>query len=472
MTLTSVIFLIWIIGSVILYYAVPAAFRWIALLFVSYGYYIYGGGKTVLFLVFSTLITWLASICMERFRNHKKFILIISLLLNFGMLAVIKYPGFIMGIVNSVFHTQMRGMELLWPLGISFFTFQSSGYVIDIYRGKYAPQKNPLKYALFVSFFPQIMQGPIGRYDALSEQLYGPNRFMIDSIINGSERIIWGIFKKMVIADWAAVFADAIFNDPEKYNLVLLGILIYALQLYADFSGAIDIVIGTSELFGIKLGENFRQPFFAGNPSDFWRRWHISLSFWFRDYLYIPLGGNRKGTVRKYLNTIITMAVSGIWHGAGWTFLVWGILHGFYQVIGSLVHSVNARKKESRLKNISGIIATFCMTTFAWLFYRADSMSDALYMLRNIFLLHPSDLLNIPAGRDGLSFTPYALCIVVVGAIILLAADVLKERGLDLREKINALPLPVTIIIFTFILVSIGVFGCTAAQRGFIYAQF
>ena len=472
MSLTSNIFLIWIIGSVILYYAVPAAFKWIVLLLVSYGYYIYGGGKTVLFLIFSTLITWIAGILIERSQNHKKSILFISLILNFGMLAFIKYLGFVVGTVNTVFHTNMRGMELLMPLGISFFTFQSSGYVIDVYRGKYISEKNPFKYALFVSFFPQIMQGPIGRYDKLSDQLYNSNKFNMDSIINGSERILWGIFKKMIIADWAAVFADAIFNDPEKYKLVLIGIIIYALQLYADFSGAIDIVIGTAELFGINLGENFRQPFFAKNPSDFWRRWHISLSSWFRDYLYIPLGGNRKGTLRKYLNTIITMAVSGIWHGAGWTYLVWGILHGIYQVIGSVVHSINVKKQESRLRNILGVIATFCMTTFAWLFYRANSMTDAVYMLRNIFLLNPSDLLSIPAGRDGLSFTPYALCIIAIGAVILLITDILKEKGMDLRGELNALPLPVTIIIFTIILVSIGMFGCTAAQRGFIYAQF
>ena len=464
--------MIWIIGSVILYYAVPAAFKWIVLLFVSYGYYIYGGGKTVVFLVFSTLITWFAGMCMERFQNHKRSILIITLVLNFGMLAVIKYLGFMIGTVNSIFHTNMRGMELLMPLGISFFTFQSSGYVIDIYRGKYTSEKNLFQYALFVSFFPQIMQGPIGRYDRLSVQLYHPDRFQIESLINGSERILWGVFKKMVIADWAAVFADAVFNEPGKYRLVLFGILIYALQLYADFSGAMDIVIGTAELYGITLDENFRQPFFAKNPSDFWRRWHITLSSWFRDYLYIPLGGNRKGTVRKYLNTIITMGVSGIWHGAGWTYLVWGILHGFYQVIGSLVHSVNTGKKESRWKNTSGIIATFCMTTFAWLFYRANSMSDALYMLKHIFLLHPSDLLNIPAGREGLSYTPYALCIVVIGAIILLFVDVLKEKGIDLRKKMNDLPLPVTIAVFTVIFVSVGMFGCTAVQRGFIYAQF
>ncbi len=472
MALTSNIFLILIVGAMILYYSVPAALRWIVLILVSYGYYIYGGGKAVWFLIFSTLITWLAGISMERFQKHRKSILFVTLVLNFGMLAVVKYLGFLIGTMNSVFHTNMRGLELLLPLGISFFTFQSSGYVIDIYRGKYSSEKNLLKYALFVSFFPQIMQGPIGRYDRLSQQLYHPDRFKMDSLINGSERILWGIFKKMVIADWAAVFADAIFNNPEEYRIVLFGILIYALQLYADFSGAIDIVIGTAELFGIRLDENFHQPFLAKNPSDFWRRWHISLSTWFRDYLYIPLGGNRKGKLRKYLNILITMAVSGIWHGAGWTYLVWGILHGFYQILGNLAHDFTVQKPANRLKIMLGTIATFCATTFAWLFYRANSMSDALYMLRNIFSFHPSALLNIPAGREGLPYTPYALGIIAAGAVILLITDMLKEAGTDLRKKINDLPLPITIVIFTLLLVSIGLFGCTAAQRGFIYAQF
>lgn len=295
MSLVSNLFLLFVAASILIYYIVPRKSQWIVLLIFSYLYYIAGGPRYVVFILFSTLVTWLMALLIEKAEgkeNHKgaRKLLILGLILNFGMLGIVKYTNFAVENINALLHLNLRGIQLLLPLGISFYTFQSSGYLLDVYWKRCKAERHSLKYALFVSFFPQILQGPIGRYSRLADQLYAEHRFEGNNIIRGFERILWGFFKKMILADWAAAFADAIFEDPAKYNgVALLGVLFYTIQLYADFSGGMDVVIGIASMFGIKLDENFKRPFFAVSITDFWHRWHITLGTWMKDYVFYPV---------------------------------------------------------------------------------------------------------------------------------------------------------------------------------------
>ena len=267
MSLVSNLFLLFVAVSVLVYYIVPHKFQWLVLLCFSYIYYLAGGVRYVGFILFSTLVTWGIALAVEKAEaggSHKsaRNFLVLGLILNFGMLGVIKYTNFMIENLNALFHMNLRGMEILLPLGISFYTFQSSGYLLDVYWKRCDAERNPVKYALFVSFFPQILQGPIGRYSRLAHQLYEPHKFEGKNITRGFERILWGFFKKMILADWAAVFVDAIFDNPDQYSgLAIFGVLFYTVQLYADFSGGMDVVIGIASMFGIELDENFTRPF-------------------------------------------------------------------------------------------------------------------------------------------------------------------------------------------------------------------
>lgn len=503
MSLVSNLFLLFVAACVIVYYLVPSKLQWLVLLCFSYLYYIAGGIRYLGFMLFSTAVTYLAALGIERLEEKGKHssakrLLVIGLILNFGMLGAIKYTNFAVENLNALFHMNLRGMELLLPLGISFYTFQSSGYLLDVYWKRCRAEKQPLKYALFVSFFPQILQGPIGRYSRLAEQLYAPHRFEGKNIAQGFERILWGFFKKMILADWAAVFVDAIFGNPDQYSgLALFGVLFYTIQLYADFSGGMDVVIGIASMFGIEMDENFKRPFFAVSITDFWHRWHITLGTWMKDYVFYPvtLSGwmNRFGkwakkvfgkktgrTLPICLANLIVFFVVGVWHGDAWKYIVYGLYNGIIIAFSGLMagqyrnwkKKLNITGKENWF-HIFAIVRTFILVNISWFFDRADTVGQAFHMMKlSVTKFTPSELLLIPAGREGTAFTPYALLILAVGCVILFMVSFLQERGMKIRETLSKRSLPITVAVYMVLLISIGLFGSTAVARGFIYAQF
>lgn len=503
MSLVSNLFLLFIAASVFLYYILPQKLQWVVLLCFSYLYYIAGGVRYVFFLLFSTLVTYAAALGVQYFmekdsKKAAKRLMILGLLLNFGMLGAVKYTNFVIENINALFHTQIGGLALLLPLGISFYTFQSCGYLLDVYWKRCEAERNPFKYALFVSFFPQLLQGPIGRYSRLAGQLYEPHPFKGENIARGFERILWGFFKKMVLADWAAVFVDAIFDNPEQYNgLAIFGLLFYTVQLYADFSGGMDVVIGIASMFGITLDENFKRPFFANSITDFWHRWHITLGTWMKDYVFYPISlsrwmgkfgkwgkkvfGKKTGrTLPICVANIIVFLVVGVWHGAAWKFIIYGLYNGLIIAFSGLM--VNNYRSAKKALHITGkekwyqvftIVRTFVLVNISWLFDRPNTMKEAWILMKNaVTHFNPAQLLTIPAGREGTAFTPYALAILIVGCLILFVVSVLQERGMHIRESLAKLPLPVTVAVYMCLLLSIGFFGSTAVARGFIYAQF
>ena len=504
MSLTSSTFLLFVLAALIVYYLLPGRAQWPALLVFSYIYYLWGGPRYLGYILFSTAVTYVFARLLDRMKENgasaraRKRAVALGLVCNFGMLGIVKYASFVISNLNRLPGVNLPGMAILFPLGISFYTFQSSGYLLDVYWEKIPAEKNPLRYALFVSYFPQLLQGPISRYDKLADQLYAPHKFSADRIVRGAERILWGFFKKMVISDWAAVFADAIYGDMEAYSgLGAFALIFYGIQLYADFSGGIDVVIGISEMLGIRLTENFRQPYLATSLSDFWKRWHITLGEWMMTYVFYPVSltawmqrfgifckkvfGKRAGRVmRVALAELIVFFLVGVWHGAEWKFIVYGLANGVIIAFSELM-AVPYRNMKQAL-HISGkerwyrffmIARTYVIVNVLFALDPASSTRQALRMIRMSFTSFiPAQLLTIPAGREGAAFAPYALLIIAAGTALMVGAGILKERGTDLREKIDSLPFAASLSVWLLLLLSIGFLGSTAAPRGFIYAQF
>lgn len=504
MSLVSNTFVLFVLAAVILYYLAPRKIKWVILLAFSYLYYLSGNAGYVIFILFSTVVTYSFALLIRRMREKEaqpgriRKVLILGILLNLGMLGAVKYTGFFVENLNLLFHMDLKGLEILFPLGISFFTFQSTGYLMDVYWKRIEPEHNLLKYALFVSFFPQLLQGPIGRYERLAPQLYEPHAFSLDHLSFGIQRIIWGFAKKMIIADWAGVFADAIWGDLDRYNgIALFGLIFYGIQLYADFSGAMDVVIGIGNLFGIRMDENFRRPYLATSMADFWKRWHITLGEWMMNYVFYPVSlskwmmkfskwskkkfGRKTGRVVPIaLADLIVFFLVGIWHGASWKYVMYGLLNGGIIAFSELMGG-NYRKWRTALHikgnekwyHIFAIIRTFILVNLRWFFDRSDTLTQGFYMIRQAFThFAPAQILEIPAGSGGTAFVPWALLIIAAGCIVMVTVGVFQERGYSIRESLAKLPLPVTVCIYILLLVMIGMFGSTAAPRGFIYAQF
>lgn len=415
---------------------------------------------------------------------YKKCIVAVSFISNLGILAVFKYADFFLANIYGLFHAMgfsvtERTLDLLLPVGISFYTFQALGYTADVYRGSIKAERNLIRYALFVSFFPQLVAGPIERTPNLLTQIQKMEQQTLwnyENIRRGLFLMLWGFFEKLVIADRAAIVVNTVYNNYTEYGLIgiLLATFFFAFQVYCDFDGYTAIARGAAQVLGIRLMKNFRQPYFAANIRDFWRRWHISLTSWFTDYLYIPLGGSRKGTLRHLCNIILVFTVSGLWHGASWNFVVWGLLHAIFQCISILrskICKINGgeEKPPSASARLGKIVTTFILTDFAWLFFRADNMTHAIALLRqmseNVWLYQPGSF-----GLDPTGFT-----ILTTAIIVLFAVDYFHEKNIVLFEWLQTQEIWFRYAVYLALVWSVillGVYGTAYTSGQFIYFQF
>lgn len=465
----------------LVFYGLPVKYRKWCLLPASLFFFVNGCGILVIWLLYSSLVAWGYGLGLERKRNAGK----ISFLCGAVILLLLPLVGFKWGhlLQNVLFHTGSAA-AFVAPLGISFYTLSLIGYCTDIYRGKYAAQKNFGKFLLFSSFFPHIVQGPIARYDELEKSLFRETKFDYDSFCKGVQLILWGFMQKLIIADRAAVLVNTVFApDAELMGMyILIAFITYSIQLYADFAGCVNIARGSAQLFGISLARNFEQPYFAVSIQDFWRRWHLSLSSWLRDYVYIPLGGNRKGKLRKCCNTMVVFAVSGLWHGAGFHYFMWGLLHGFFLVFGELLKPVKGRWLETVRVRQNGTVfvfikrlLTFGLVTFAWGLFRADSMIHFLQLLKNmVSVFNPQIIFSGGAFEmSGLRLSSYLA--VLGGTAIMTGVDFLHERGIGIRDRIAQMDMPVRWVIYIAAVMTIiifGMYGPGYSASQFIYGQF
>lgn len=533
-------FIVFLIVSVAVYYMIPGRFQWVVLLISSGWYYLVGGGpRAAVFVAVTVVTTWGGACLMDRIplreekrlragedigetgklsreqkkalkavvQRKKRTIMICVLLLNFGILGVVKYGGFVTSNLNSMFEHFRLGMKIpgadfLLPLGISFYTFQSMGYLIDVYRGKYEAEKNILKLALFTSYFPSILQGPINRHDDLAAQLYAPHKFSSRRFREGILRMLWGFFKKMIIAERAAIIVNEVFGGFEQHRYagftIFVAALLYGVQLYADFAGGMDIVFGASELFGVRLRENFRQPYMARSISEFWQRWHISLGGWMRDYVFYPIAlskpfakmqKNLKKKVNPYfgkvfpsfLASFLVFILVGIWHGANWKYVIYGIYHATFVSTETLFEQPYATMRRwCRIReNASGwklfqMVRTLFIVSIGRYCDVAPDAGTVFRLLRATFSkFNPWIFFDNSLYELGLDEKNFGLLIIMI--LLLAAVDLVNERGKTLRGVIANQQLPFRWAVYLAAVSAILVFGMYGPgfdMASFIYAQF
>lgn len=372
--------------SFIFYWLVPKSLRNYYLLLASLVFYGWDHTSYILLMLFSIAVTYMSGVLIDKQKSKrgKQLVLTAAILINLGLLAYFKYFNFLTDAVNTLFGSRLIDLPTVaLPVGISFYTFQSLSYLIDLYRGEFEAQKNPMKLALYVSLFPQLIAGPIVKYRDINDQIECPD-ISAQKTAQGIERFIWGLSKKAIIANPLAAVADSIFNLPASQlstGAVWLAAFTYMLQIYFDFSGYSDMAIGIGKMFGFDFMENFNYPYLADSVRDFWRRWHISLSTWFREYLYIPLGGNRKGKLRTYINLMIVFIATGLWHGAAWNFVVWGLYYGIFLILERMFLGKLLEKNKFKFINR---IYTLLTVLAGWILFRADTLSAAGSMLKTM----------------------------------------------------------------------------------------
>lgn len=492
MLFNSLEFLLFFPLVTLFYFVLPHRVRWVWLLVASYYFYMCWNPRYALLMALSTAITYLSGLLIERATRQtdehkrirlKKWWVVLSFVSNLSILFFFKYWGFfwdnleaVLALGGIALHQPV--FDVVLPVGISFYTFQALSYTVDVYREEIEAEHNFFRYALFVSFFPQLVAGPIERSKNLLHQVHERHTFEAERARSGLLLMLWGLFQKMVVADRVAIVVNTVFDsygDMPAWALVL-GTLLFAAQIYCDFAGYSNVAIGAAQVMGFSLMENFRQPYLSRSCGEFWRRWHISLSTWFRDYLYIPLGGNRKGKGRKYLNLMITFLASGLWHGANWHFVVWGGLNGAYQVLGEMLRPVRERlcgvlhiRREQLPWRIVQVLFTFILIDFAWLFFRAPSFLTALDILRHGFAGGAAVTEGFTLGLS----VPELKAMVL--SILLLAVVDLVNTKYCIREWLLRLPLPVRWSVYLgsiYVVLIFGIYGPGFSESQFIYFQF
>ena len=498
MLFNSIDFLIFFPVVVLIYFIIPDRIKYIWLLAASYYFYMGWNAKYALLLLFSTAVTYLSGIAMdavgrktessEKRIKYRKLVVALSFILNLGILFVFKYLDFASDLLAFIISkaglsVTIPRFDILLPVGISFYTFQALSYTMDVYRGEIYAERNFLRYALYVSFFPQLVAGPIERSKNLLKQLAVPTRFDHARALDGLYLMLWGYFLKIVLADRIAVVVSAVYDGYEIYPgwYLVVGTVLFAFQVYCDFAGYSTIAIGAAKILGIDLMENFNAPYTSMSIAELWRRWHISLTTWFRDYVYFPLGGSRKGRLRKDINIMIVFLVSGLWHGAGMHYVAWGGINGLYQVIGERLKPI--REKTAVLLHVKTdvlsfrlykVLVTFLLTLFSDIFFRANDMAAAGTIIASIFTTHnPWILFDGSLYKLGLGAAEFRFMLICIGVLIF--ADIMKRMGISIRKIIGEQGYVFRVLFFVFavtFLLTFGVWGPGYDANNFIYFQF
>jgi alginate O-acetyltransferase complex protein AlgI len=491
MTFNSWAFLFFFPIVTSLYFALPYRWRWLLLLIASCVFYMAFIPAYILILLFTIAVDYVAGLLIERSAGAKRRAwLICSLVANIGVLAVFKYGNFASANFAHIAHLldlryPAKVIDIILPIGLSFHTFQAMSYTIEVYRGNQRAERHLGIYALYVMFYPQLVAGPIERPQNLLHQFHEPHAFDGDRVADGLGRMLWGLFKKIVIADRLAIIVNTVYAKPQDFSgiVLLLATYCFAVQIYTDFSAYSDIALGAARVMGITLMENFDRPYLSTSMAEFWRRWHISLSTWFRDYLYIPLGGNRVSTPRWCFNIMLVFLLSGLWHGANWTYVIWGALHGFYLLFGRFTKP--ARQWLSHVlrldrhlvaRDIVAMLITIQLTTFAWVFFRADNFSQAIFILGRVTTATLDALLHIPqtlqtvanlyVGPIGNKFLQLTLWLLIAAGLVhLLRRPGSITRNFDGRPAWLRWAASYAVIAGILLL---GIFG----SQSFIYFQF
>lgn len=526
MSIISLSFILFLLAIVFLYFCLPKKCQWVVLLVSSCAFYLSFGPKYFLTILFTSMSIFLSSNYMENlkkrqkdqikkidnptreekktikklFAKKRKMALCLTLVMNFGLLAFFKYTPFLSEQVNniSILFSQgpiLKVPEIIAPLGISFYTFQSTGYLIDVYWEKYEAEKNPFKFFLFTSFFPQIIQGPINRYDLLNHQFHTPHSFDYKNFSFGCQRMLWGFFKKVLIADRLSFYVSDVFDNFSEYSglSVLFGAFLYSIQIYADFSGYMDIFCGFCEILGIEMSENFERPYFSKSIAEYWRRWHITLGSWFKDYLYYPIAFskfslNSAKSARKLLgdhigkNTPAVLALilvwftTGLWHGANWAYIAWGGINGFFIIVSMLLEPLFEKSKvlfkineKSKCWRAFQTIRTFGLVTLIKVFPEVGSFSDGCNFLKSILtnFKMPASIYDVILPIHKTSDLP----VICIGVAAMFAVSLI-QRKISFREYFSKAPIIVRWAVYICAIVVLLVIGQSAGAGGFMYAQF
>ena len=494
MLFNSMEFVIFFPTVVLTYFIIPKRLKNLWLLASSYYFYMCWNARYALLLLFSTVVTYTGSLTIEAVKKsgwteHKKVLVKklavgVTIILNLSILFYFKYVNFFLSLLGralSILHVELSlpKFDILLPVGISFYTFQALGYTMDVYRDEICAEKNFFQYALFVSFFPQLVAGPIERSKNLLHQLSEPKKFCYESVRNGLLLMLWGFFLKIVISDRCAVLVNTVYNNYGSYQgfQLILASVLFAVQIYCDFMGYSVIAKGAALVLGYRLMDNFTQPYLSVSVKEFWRRWHISLSTWLRDYLYIPLGGNRGSRLTKYRNLMLTFLASGLWHGAAIQYVLWGGIHGFYQIAEDVL-AKPFRKACDKLCvrtdtfswKLTGVAWNFFLVDIAWVFFRADSVKAALQILRrSTWLSNSGQILN--GGLYQLGLNERNMTILLGALLILLVSSVMRERGIRILEWLSTQNAVFRYAVYWCAVVLI-IFSLDITGQEFIYFQF
>lgn len=469
MLFNSLAFLVFFPTVCILYWVLPLKCRNILLLIASYYFYMNWEPLYALLIAFTSVTTWwVGNKMLGGGGSHKRTFLILGIGVNLAILFVYRYLNFVsdsifVGLDMLGIRMTVPEFKLLLPVGISFYTFQAVGYCVDVYRGTVKPEKSLATYALFVSFFPQLVAGPIERAKNLLPQFHESHKFNGEYIIEGIKMMLWGYFMKLCIAENVAPYVDAVFNNLDHHNgtSLILASLFFTFQIFCDFGGYSLIAIGTAKCLGFTLMQNFNHPYLACSVKDFWRRWHISLSSWFAEYIYIPLGGNRCSEIKHQRNIFITMLVSGVWHGANWTFVVWGVYHGILQMINSLLHKIEFFRRSNVFLRIVGFMLTFTLMVVGWVIFRSATVRDAVITFEKM-LFYREDLYL----GEGVSY----LLLPIVLIILLMFREIKDEFGWHIHLMHNSNKIIAAVSTGLLLVV---ILLCAKFESGqFIYFQF